>query len=584
MLAQREWVTETQALTFRKPGRYQEDMKGLFTPGAAQRQLTVEYVSQPAWYAVQALPSLAWPEREDVLSLASAYYAGALAGYMAQQNPAMQTAFQTWQGTEGQQVGKLSQQTDVKHIALEETPWMALAETEKERAERLASLFDPATQSSLQKAHLDKLRRLQQSDGSFAWYPGMKGSYYLTREVAYLLTRQKVLTGQTAENILQDAVGYIRQDRPTTLCTASLRYLYVLYQSGVEMNKDDRHHADSLLKVLKKHPEQLNLEDRALAALILKKAGDDKASARYLESVKRFLVTNGEGLTYFEFPQGSQYSINRKLHVHVQVMEALAQLSPGDTGLLEGMQRYLLTHKRTTEWDSPVITANAVYSLLLCHEDVLQQGCDAKVTLQEGRRKMTLEADSTSFGYVRQRIEVSDNTPTLKLSIEKQGAGESWGGIYAQYLAPASKVKATTEGDLLVKVVLVDAQGQRLTGEGNQGMLKVGTRIHVRYEITAKRDFEYVFMKAPRPATAEPVQPLSGFRWGGGLGYYRAVKDAATHFYFDRLPRGSYAIEEDWFVEHEGCFHTGLTTIQCLYAPEFSAHAAESQIVTINNE
>lgn len=584
VLTHREWVTETKALTFRKPGRYQEDMKGLFTPGAAQRQLTVEYVSQPAWYAVQALPSLAWPEREDVLSLASAYYAGALAGYMAQQNPAMQTAFQTWQGTEGQQVGKLSQQTDVKHIALEETPWVALAEAEKERTERLASLFDPATQSSLQKAHLDKLRRLQQSDGSFAWYPGMKGSYYLTREVAYLLTRQKVLTGQTAENILQDAVGYIRQDRPTTLCTASLRYLYVLYQSGVEMNKADRHHADSLLKVLKKHPEHLNLEDRALAALILKKAGEDKASARYLETVKRFLVTNEEGLTYFEFPQGSQYSINRKLHVHVQVMEALAQLSPGDTGLLEGMQRYLLTHKRTTEWDSPVITANAVYSLLLCHEDVLQQGCDAKVTLQEGRRKMTLEADSTSFGYVRQRIEVSDNTPTLKLSIEKQGAGESWGGIYAQYLAPASEVKATTEGDLLVKVVLVDAQGQRLTGEGNQSMLKVGTRIHVRYEITAKRDFEYVFMKAPRPATAEPAQPLSGFRWGGGLGYYRAVKDAATHFYFDRLPRGSYAIEEDWFVEHEGCFRTGLTTIQCLYAPEFCAHAAESQIVTINNE
>lgn len=573
VLTHQEWVTDTRVLTYGKEGIYRENMKELFAQGATRRQLTVEYVSQPVWYAVQALPSLVWPQREDVLSLASAYYAGSLAGYIVQQNPVILSAIRSWQARSVMQNGKLLQNADVKNIVMDETPWIALAEAEKDRVQRLSTLFDPATQNSLQKEHLDKLRRLQQSDGSFCWFPGMKGSYYLTREVAYLLTRQKVLTGQTADKMLQDAVGYIRQDRPTSLSTSSLRYLYVLYQSGVQMDKADRRNADSLIKVLMKHPEELGLEERALAAIVLKKAGQDRSAARYLESVKKFLVTNKEGLTYFEFSQGSRRSINRKLHIHVQVMEALAQLSPADSVLLNGMQRYLLHHKRTSEWDSPVNTANAIYSLLLRNEGALLQGCDAEVTLQQGRNKIRLDADSSSFGYIRKHIEV-DN-PVLSLEIKKRGSQESWGGIYAQYLAPVSEVSASMEGDLNVKVILVNPS---INDSAVQQVLKAGSRIHVRYEITAKRDFEYVFMHAPRPATAEPVLPLSGYQWNAGLEYYRAIRDAAADFYFDYLPRGSYVIEEDWFVEHEGLYSTGITTIQCLYAPEFSGRSADNRV------
>lgn len=581
VLSNKEWITETKPLTYTKAGTYKEDMSSMFAVmGATNKQLTIEYVSQPVWYAVQALPSLAWPKDNDALSLATAYYAGSLSAHIASKAPVVADAIESWKENGMLNKSKLLQNEDLKNILLEETPWIALAEQETEKIQRLSTLFDEATQNSLQKEYLDKLRKLQGSDGSFSWYPGMKGNYYMTREVAYILTRLKVLTGKTPDSMLQSAINYIRKDRPTYLGLSSLRYLYVLYQSGVTMDKDDRHNADSLLKVLAKHPENLDIEERALAAIVLKKAGKDKASERYLETVKQFLVTNKEGLTYFEFPQGSHRSINRKLHIHVQVMEALAQLSPKDKALLDGMRRYLLRHKRTSEWDTPVNSANAVYMLLHDNYDALQQECDAEISLVQSKRKTKVESEGTSFGFFHERIDVDG--PVATVEIKKTGEQESWGGIYAQYLAPLADISATEKGDLKVKVELQmgkDVGKQSTLQSGKQMTLQAGNRVHVRYVVTAEKDFEYVSVHAPRPATAEPVSQLSGYRWSNGLGYYRAVKDAAVNYFFDYLPRGTYVLEEDWLVEREGVYSTGITTIQCLYAPEFSAHTSDTRIV-----
>lgn len=592
VLSNKEWITESKVLTYTKAGTYKENVAKMFdVKGATNKQLTIEYVSQPVWYAVQALPSLAWPKNDDALSLATAYYAGSLSACIAAKAPVIADAIESWKEARLNK-SKLLQNEELKNIVLQETPWIAEAEAETEKMQRLSTLFDNATQSSLQKEYLDKLRKLQASDGSFSWFPGMKGSYYMTREVAYILARLKVLTGSAPNSMLTNAINYIRQDRPTYLGTSSLRYLYVLYHSGVSMDKADRHNADSLIRVLSKHPEDLDIEQRALAAIVLKKAGKDKASERYLETVKKFLVTNDEGLTYFEFPQGSHRSINRKLHIHVQVMEALAQLSPKDSVLLDGMRRYLLRHKRTSEWDTPVNTANAVYSLLLDNTEVLQQGSDATVSLVEPKRKTPVDDEGTSFGYLRKRVEVT--TPVSAVEIKKKGNHESWGGIYAQYLAPITEIAASEKGDLSVKVevqvpktsaasdasktsAVAKASGSSVTSSAPV-TLRSGNRVHVRYVITAEKDFEYVYLHAPRPATAEPVSQLSGYRWRNGLGYYRAVKDAAVNFFFDYLPRGSYVIEEDWLVEREGEYSTGITTIQCLYAPEFSGHSSDQRM------
>jgi hypothetical protein len=92
---------------------------------------------------------------------------------------------------------------------------------------------------------------------------------------------------------------------------------------------------------------------------------------------------------------------------------------------------------------------------------------------------------------------------------------------------------------------------------------------------------EYVHMKDLRATAFEPVNVISSYKWQGGLGYYESTKDAATHFFFPYLPKGTYVFEYALFVTHKGVFSNGITTIQSLYAPEFSSHS-EGVVVRVN--
>jgi uncharacterized protein YfaS (alpha-2-macroglobulin family) len=57
------------------------------------------------------------------------------------------------------------------------------------------------------------------------------------------------------------------------------------------------------------------------------------------------------------------------------------------------------------------------------------------------------------------------------------------------------------------------------------------------------------------------------------LGYYEATKDASTNFFMGYLPRGTWVFEYELRANQAGTFSNGITTLQCLYAPEFSSHS-----------
>ncbi len=80
-------------------------------------------------------------------------------------------------------------------------------------------------------------------------------------------------------------------------------------------------------------------------------------------------------------------------------------------------------------------------------------------------------------------------------------------------------------------------------------------------------------MKDMRASTLEPLNVLSGYRYQDGLGYYQSTKDASTNFFFDWLAKGTYVFEYSLRVTHKGNFSNGITTIQSMYAPEFTSHS-----------
>lgn len=507
ILSPTEHITNTIPITVYNPGVTNMDLSTLFPDGMTDRQLTVEYTTNPEQYALQALPALAKAKHEDVLSIAAAYYAGELGKALKVEMP-------------------------------------------DSTAEYLA-----------------KLQALQDADGGFRWYPSMPTSPYLTREVSYLLTRLHMLTGKNpAQQVNTKAVRYLLSQRidSTYFSYRDLRSLYVALRSDVKLTKEEQKKVDFLLRLAKKaEPEEMGYEGQALLALVWNKAGEQKKAKKCIELFKKYVVSSPERGSYIEFPKGSFVSIDRKLHIHVQMMEAVKTVMPEETNLLAGMRRYLLQQKRTQEWSTPVNSANAIFALMFGREEQKQTSLKDLLTLTTVRgNKVNFIPKEGKLGYLRDSMEVEDKSLPKSLRVHKFSNDESWGAVFADFEQPFEQVTAHSEG-------LTIRQEYPQTA-------KTGNRYKVRYYLSADRDYEYVTLIVPRPAFTEPVDMRSGYRWGSGLGYYRQVHDATTEFSFCRIPRGEYLIEETLYVERDGKYHSGIAVIRCEYADEFQGHSADA--------
>ena len=574
-------MTETKAFSLNAPGHHSIDLSKLFdydNQQATGRSLTVEYTSDPKWLALHTLPSLATPRGKDVLSLASAYYAGALAYSMGQRYPQVRLAVQEWSHRDTAALeSPLIKNQELSNTLLQETPWVVEAAQELARRQRLTTLMNEVMQEDYRVGLLMALKQQQRADGSFAWYPGMQGSAYLTREVACTLARlyamtdselpqQRQMRERACQYLLRQLATKVREmkkeDKPT-LTHAMLRTLYALRLSDYnrQMTTAEQKDVAYLLAVLKKQAEHTDREERALAAVVLH-LYDEEQQATALMARLHTLLNQSDGM-HLAYKSGARTSIDRKTAEHVQMMEAVRMVQPHDTATLAKMQEWLIGMKRTQEWDTPAQTADAVYALLAAGSDTHRES-DA-LTLRTAGRPHAIKCPDTMLGYVRERIEAPQMPRTLE--VEKKEGGVSYGAVYAQYQIPAHEASMQREG-----------LGIRRDIEQTDD-LHEGSRVHVRYTLTAERDCEFVRLMSPRPAAAEPSAQISGYRMSGQLGYYQAIHDASTEYFIDHLPRGTYVIEEDWLISREGCYTLPPACLQCLYAPDFQAHTAGMRVM-----
>lgn len=404
---------------------------------------------------------------------------------------------------------------------------------------------------------LGKLRNLQRTDGSFSWFPGMPGSTYITTEVAMLLARLQAQTGsQRAKDVLAACLRYL-QSRADDV---SLHQLYVCGLTGTPLNKQERKYLDALPDEMK----TWSREQQALAAIVLKQQGKEAKARRALQAVTHYIVSTPQRGAYIEYPEGSHNSIDTKLRVHTLLMEALRTVSPSDTLRLSGMRRWLLQQKRVQGWDTPVQCVDAVYALLQGSPSDLDCRAFDQLTLCCGKRLMHMSSGDARQGYVRQTFAVS--TAPTALQVDKQSLGESWGAVYVESQQRIDEVHASKMG-LGVRCEVPDTS------------LSVGPAVCVmKYVITADRDYEYVSLSVERPACVAPSKSLSGCEWQDGLCYYRTVRDNRTEYHFERLPRGTYVIEEPVFVQRAGTYSTGIATIRCEYAREFQGHTGSQRV------
>ena len=552
VLSNRELVTNTLPITLHQPGEQSFDLSKLFlnkegkqAKGAADAKVTIEYTNNPSWLMIKALPAISNPDEEDAISLMSAIYANTITTHIQ------------------------------KHLSLEKQPEQNLSQ----ETIRLQN-------------QVEKLKKLQNPNGSFSWWKGMKGSRYMTTSVAEMMVRLNAVAGvqKSTAKMLTSAIDYLswqtaqevremkKQEEKKQKVNPSeqaLHYLYILSMDGRKMKQDLEQDKAYLLEKMSKMTGDFTIYGKARAAVVLAKNCQQNADYRekageYLQSVNEYAVYREEMGRYYDTRKALYSWRNYKIPTQVSVIEAMQMLKPNDKQTIEELQRWLLMSKRTQVWDTPVNTVDAVYAFMKGNESNWNRKAENAVLKLDGKL-LPMPQDSTTLGYVK--TEKAGKASTL--SINKKSDYTSWGAVYAEFKQPLSEI-ASAESGIKVRRVIVPAESQ---GRG-KAQAKVGEKVKVTLIITADRDYDFVQIMDKCAACLEPVNQLSGYQWN--LGCYVSPRDNATNFYFDRLSKGKHVVEMEYYVDRKGDYQGGTCTAKCAYSPEFGGRT-ETYELKVNN-
>ena len=579
ILPNQERVTKTVPFTQIEPGTKTISLSNLKPQTSnLQSQITIEYTNNPAWLMIQALPTVGHPHDKCAICQASSYYANAIGRFILKQNPQAKNVFEAWSRDEVSLQSSLQKNQELKDLLLDETPWVADANREQEQKERLSDFFDANLMQQRLNSTLEQMKTLQNGDGSWSWWPGMDGSLYMTVEICEMLVRLNQMTGKQSETstMLDKSFGYIGKEmvkmvnemkkaekkgiKQTFPSHKALQWLYICTLDGRKLLADVQSANTYLINLLKKETKNQSIYDKAMSAIVLN-------NKTYIKSLKEYTVYREEMGRYYDTRKALYSWRDYRIPTQVAAIEAIKRLTPDDTQTIEEMQRWLLQEKRNQAWDTPISSADAVYAFLNGNSESLKS--QEKTVLKVDGKEIETSQATAGIGYVKTTM-TGDDKQTF--TAEKTSTGTSWGAVYMQYMQPTSDIESQNSGIKVKREILTSASNLK----PQTSNFKVGDKVKVRITIEADRDYDFVQVVDKRAACMEPVNQLSGYRWG----YYTSPKDCSTNYYFDRLSKGKHVIETEYYIDRIGTYETGTCTASCAYSPEFRG-VAKSQTIEV---
>lgn len=610
VLSNKQLLTETIAMPIRGNQTREFSLKELFNKDsktATNRKLTVEFTGNPAWLALQSLPSLTNPTNENAISWATAYYANSIAASIMNAQPRLKAVFEQWKSegvTKETLWSNLQKNQEVKNILLEESPWLTDANTEAEQKQRLATLFDLNTVQYKNSQAIDKLKDLQLYNGSWSWYKGMNGSRYITQFVLETLGRLTLLTNQPLDaeisKMQQHAFTYLHNEMVTKykaiknkkayygnsigLDDESLHYLYLCTLTNQPIPANAKEAYSYFLSHVSTTMTNQTLMGKAISAVVLNKAGKMSDAEGFMNSIKEYAIHTDEMGMYYSTSVNPYSWYGNKIKMQTAILEALDIVSH-DEASVEEMKIWMLKQKQAQSWDSPLSTVNAVYALLKRGTDLLANKGDVELSFakQVIRTHEDAKSDIPTIGYIKKNFDDKASTTKLdKIKVVKKDAGIAWGAVYAQYQELTDKVQQQGKELNVNKQLYVErtVNGSKLLLPlATTADVKIGEKVISRMVIKVDRDMDFVQLKDQRAACFEPMNAISGYRYDGGTSYYISIKDASTNFFFDSLDKGVYTLEHSFVVTRAGDYSSGIATLQSAYAPEFASHSSSERVV-----
>ncbi|WP_431136314.1 MG2 domain-containing protein [Psychroserpens mesophilus] len=609
VLTNRMLVTETLPMWIKSNESRTFTLDKLRTTTSAtleHHKLTLEMTSNPAWYAVQALPYLMEYPYDCNEQTFSRYYANALASHIANSNPKIQAVFNQWKNADVL-ISNLEKNEELKSILIQETPWLRDAQSETEQKKRIALLFDLNKMNYELEAAKRKLKTNQMPNGAWPWFKGGPENRYITQHIitgfAHLENLKVEVGDHSVNDMLDKAIAYLDTEfvkeyndirkynsnadlSKDHLTNTQLQYLYLRsFLPDTEKPKEVSEIMDYYYGQIKTYWLNKSLYSKGLMTLIMHRQNDRKTAGNILKSLEENSITSDELGMYWKENTSSWYWYQSPVETQALLIEAFSEVQPNDTETVDNLKIWLLKHKQTNQWKTTKATTEAVYTLLLQGSDWLSVTdmvdvvIGGNVITPAKLKDVELEAGT---GYYKTSWSAEEINPSMAtVELNKKGKGIAWGSLYWQYFEDLDKItSAETPLKLkkkLFKKINTDT-GEQMTEITSETKLNVGDLVRVRIELRSDRSMEFIHMKDMRASGLEPLNVMSQYKWQDGLGYYESTKDASTNFFFDYLPKGVYVFEYYLRVNNAGDMSNGITTIQSMYAPEFSSHSKGDRI------
>ena len=610
VLTNRMLVTETKPLALRGKETKTFTLESLKNAANSNsltpHKYTLEFTSNPAWYAVQALPYLMEYPYDCTEQVFNRYYANALASTVSNSHPKIKNIFDSWKGTEAMK-SNLSKNQELKSALLEETPWVLAAQSEEEQKRNIGLLFDLNKMADEQAIALAKITERQLSNGGFAWFPGGRDSWYITQNLVEGMGHLQKLNAldigreSAVDNMLSKAVSYMdnrlvkhyddlakRVKNGNTkfeedhLSNLVIHYLYARsFFPDINRNKN----TDEAYNYYVGQAEQFWLNkgvyQEGMIGLALNRIGKSAVPQDILKSLKERALKSEELGMYWNNPAGFRWH-QLPIETHAMAIELFEEVA-NDQALVNELKIWLLKNKQTNHWKTTKATSAVTYALLMSGDNWILEDQQVDVTLGSGnayakqidQAQTTPEAGTGYFKTSWNGAEVQADMAEIK--VKNPNKQPAWGAVYWQYFEDLDKVTTFKETPLTINKQLFKEtnsdKGPVIQPIAAGASLQPGDKLKVRIEIRVDRDMEYVHLKDMRASGFEPINVLSGYKWKSGLGYYESTGDVATNFFMDFLPKGTHVFEYPLRVVHSGDFSNGVTSMQCMYAPEFSSHS-----------
>lgn len=601
ILSNRMMVTETLPIHVREGQNKTftlDKLKNNTSNSLDNFKLTFEMTTNPIWYAIFSLPYLREYPYECSEQVFSRLYGNLISQHIINSNPKIKTVFDDW-NAKGELKSKLEQNEELKSLLLEETPWVRDAQNEEEQMKRIAVLFDLNKMRNELTATFQKLKAKQSSNGGFPWFEGGDESRYITTHIVSGLGHLKAM-GINPETILEVDLKsiltgairfidkemekefdlYLKNNKMTPSFYNGIQYLYArsYFLEQYPLDKKGNQIKDYFLKEFDKSKFDESLQIQAMMAMIYNRFGKKDQAQKILTSIKDHSVESDEMGMYWKSNVAGWYWYQAPIETQALLIEAFDEITT-DVEAVESMKVWLLKNRQTNQWNSTKATTEAVFALMSTGKDWIndEEGISVKIGDSNFDMKALEKAPQSGSGYVKTSWNKEEIKPEMAtVQVEKTSPGVAWGAMYWQYFEDLDKITVANTGVKFRKELFLKKNtenGPVLTKITESTPIQIGDLVTVRLEIQTDREMEFVHIKDMRASGFEPTNVISSYKRQGRLGYYESTRDAATHFFIDYMPKGTYVFEYDLRANNKGNFSNGITSLQNMYAPELSAHS-----------